>query len=50
MTGATTADLDARTATAQVTAATPRPATADYIAATWARTDAIGGSIGRAEP
>lgn len=45
VTGATTTDLDARTATAQVTAATPRPATADYIAATWARADAAGGSI-----
>jgi hypothetical protein len=46
VTGATTADLDARTATAQVTAATPRPATADYIAASWARADAAGGPIG----
>ena len=42
--GPTSTDLDARTATAQVTAATPRPATADYIAATWGRTD-VGGSI-----
>ena len=45
VTGATTADLDARTATAQVTATTPRPASADYIAATWARADAAGGPI-----
>ncbi|WP_316770223.1 hypothetical protein [Streptomyces sasae] len=45
VTGATTADLDARTATAQVAAVTPRPATADYVAATWGRTDAADGSI-----
>ncbi|WP_406435716.1 hypothetical protein OHB00_16765 [Streptomyces sp. NBC_00631] len=45
VTGATTTDLDARTATAQVAAATPRPATADYAAATWGRTDAADGSI-----
>jgi len=45
VTGATTADLDARTATAQVSVATPRPATADYIAATWGRADAADGSI-----
>jgi hypothetical protein len=48
VTGVTIADLDARTATAQVTAATPRPATADYIAATWARADAASGSIDEA--
>ncbi|MCH5676778.1 hypothetical protein [Streptomyces gilvus] len=45
VTGATSTDLDARTATAQVTAATPRPATADYAAATWGRTDVANGSI-----
>ena len=45
VTGPTTADLDARTATAQVAATTPRTATADYTAATWARTDATGGSV-----
>ncbi|MEV5954708.1 hypothetical protein AB0M11_13180 [Streptomyces sp. NPDC051987] len=45
VTGATSTDLDARTATAQVTAATPRPATADYVAATWGRTDVANGSI-----
>ncbi|MFD8722189.1 hypothetical protein ACFV2H_30435 [Streptomyces sp. NPDC059629] len=45
VTGATSADLDAGTATAQVTAVTPRPATADYVAATWGRTDAADGSI-----
>ncbi|MFJ9713724.1 hypothetical protein [Streptomyces sp. NPDC101234] len=48
VTGATTADLDARTATAQVAADTPRPATADYVAATWGRTDVADGSIGAA--
>ncbi len=40
--GATTEDLDARTATAAVTAATPRPAVADYLSANWARVDATG--------
>ncbi|MER5436363.1 hypothetical protein [Streptomyces sp. NPDC002588] len=46
VTGPTTTDLDARTATAQVAATTPRTATADYVAATWARADATGRSIG----
>ncbi|KUN59300.1 hypothetical protein AQJ54_40330 [Streptomyces griseorubiginosus] len=40
--GATTEDLDARTATASLTAGTPRPADADFISANWARTDATG--------
>ncbi|MFJ8113580.1 hypothetical protein [Streptomyces sp. NPDC096132] len=48
VTGATTADLDARTATAQIAATTPRTATADFAAATWARTDAGGGSASTA--
>jgi hypothetical protein len=40
--GATTEDLDARTATAAVGADTPRPAVADYVSANWARADATG--------
>ncbi|BBB01408.1 hypothetical protein RVR_8820 [Actinacidiphila reveromycinica] len=40
--GATTEDMDARTATASVTADTPRPADADFVSANWARTDATG--------
>jgi hypothetical protein len=48
VTGPASTDLDARTATSQVAAGTPRPATADFAAATWARTDATGGSVGAA--
>ncbi|MEC3993815.1 hypothetical protein VSR01_09785 [Actinacidiphila sp. DG2A-62] len=40
--GATTEDLDARTATSSLTADTPRPADADFISANWARADATG--------